>query len=133
LTPQRCFFNKTAFSHILIRRRWPRVARSARASFSCAVFPCALSKRHHHVPGPLSAWAAIRHAYEHTDRAVEDICAIHGISSGTLRDRMRRYWSGGEWRYGWGGPGFYRGRYNGGTFGPCWTNTPIGQIWNCGM
>src|SRR3954447_17769030 len=26
-----------------------------------------------------------------------------------------RYWSGGEWRYGWGGPGFYRGRWNGGT------------------
>jgi hypothetical protein len=44
-----------------------------------------------------------------------------------------RYWSGGEWRYGWGGPGFYRGRWNGGTFGPCWTRTPIGPIWNCGM
>ena len=36
-----------------------------------------------------------------------------------------------EWHYlGW--PGFYRGRYNGGTFGPCWTWTPIGPIWNCG-
>lgn len=45
----------------------------------------------------------------------------------------RRYWSGGEWRYGWGGPGFYRGRWNGGTFGPCWTRTPIGPVWNCGM
>jgi hypothetical protein len=44
-----------------------------------------------------------------------------------------RYWSGGEFRYGWGGPGFYRGRWNGGSFGPCWTSTPIGQIWNCGM
>jgi hypothetical protein len=31
-----------------------------------------------------------------------------------------------------GRPGFYRGRYNGGTFGPCWTRTPIGPIWNCG-
>jgi hypothetical protein len=47
--------------------------------------------------------------------------------------RDRRYWSGGEWRYGWGGPGFYRGRYNGGGFGPCWTQTPIGPMWNCGM
>ena len=43
-----------------------------------------------------------------------------------------RYWSGGEWRYGWGGPGFYRGRWNAGGFGPCWTNTPIGPMWNCG-
>lgn len=46
--------------------------------------------------------------------------------------RNRRYWSGGEWRYGWGGPGFYRGRWNGGGFGPCWTQTPIGPMWNCG-
>jgi hypothetical protein len=28
-------------------------------------------------------------------------------------------------------PGFYRGRWNGGGFGPCWTRTPIGMIWNC--
>ena len=31
-----------------------------------------------------------------------------------------------------GRPGFYGGRYNGGSFGPCWTRTPIGPIWNCG-
>jgi hypothetical protein len=37
----------------------------------------------------------------------------------------------GEWHY-FGRPGFYRGRYNGGTFGPCWTWTPIGPMWNCG-
>ena len=47
--------------------------------------------------------------------------------------RNRRFWSSGDWRYGWGGPGFYRGRWNGGSFGPCWTQTPIGPIWNCGM
>jgi transposase-like protein len=40
------------------------------------------------------AWAQIRHDYEHTDRPVEEICAEHGISSGTLRDRMRRW----HWR-----------------------------------
>ena len=40
------------------------------------------------------------------------------------------YW--GRTLYGAGGPGFYRGRYNGGTFGPCWTRTPIGPMWNCG-
>ena len=32
--------------------------------------------------------------------------------------------------YGW--PGFYRGRWNGGGFGPCYTKTPIGPVWNCG-
>jgi hypothetical protein len=45
-----------------------------------------------------------------------------------------------EWRrdfgrrpaYWYGGPGFYRGRWNNGGFGPCWTQTPIGNHWNCG-
>jgi hypothetical protein len=34
------------------------------------------------------------------------------------------------WWYGY--PQFYRGRWNGGGFGPCWTQTPIGNVWNCG-
>jgi hypothetical protein len=34
--------------------------------------------------------------------------------------------------YWYGGPRFYRGRWNGGGFGPCWTQTPIGNVWNCG-
>jgi hypothetical protein len=38
--------------------------------------------------------------------------------------RHPTYW------YGW--PGWYRGRWNGGGFGPCWTQTPIGNMWNCG-
>lgn len=33
----------------------------------------------------------------------------------------------GEWRY-FGRPGFGGGRDNGGSFGPCWTRTPIGPI-----
>jgi hypothetical protein len=37
------------------------------------------------------AWTQIRHDYEHTDRPIGDICDEHGISSGTLRDRMRRW------------------------------------------
>ena len=37
------------------------------------------------------SWTQIRNDYEHTDRPVDDICAEHGISSGTLRDRMRRW------------------------------------------
>jgi transposase-like protein len=36
-------------------------------------------------------WTQIRHDYEHSDRPVEDICAEHGLSSGTLRNRVRRW------------------------------------------
>jgi hypothetical protein len=36
--------------------------------------------------------------------------------------------------YYWSGrPGIYRGHLNDGTFGPCWTQTPIGPVWNCGQ
>jgi len=48
------------------------------------------------------------------------------------RPEMRFYSWDGRAYYGWGGPGFYRGQYNGGSMGPCWTSTPIGMIWNCG-
>jgi hypothetical protein len=41
-----------------------------------------------------------------------------------VRARRPTFW--------YGGPGFYRGRWNGGGFGPCWTPTPIGPHWNCG-
>jgi hypothetical protein len=46
-------------------------------------------------------------------------------------DYTPSYWYGGSWYY-FGNPGFYHGRYNGGSFGPCWTSTPIGLMWNCG-
>jgi len=36
-------------------------------------------------------WARIRYDYESTTRPIEDICAEHGVSSGTLRDRVRRW------------------------------------------
>ena len=41
-----------------------------------------------------------------------------------LRARTHEYW--------YGYPGFYKGRWNGGGFGPCWSQTPIGNVWNCG-
>ena len=47
--------------------------------------------------------------------------------------RYRFPYSYGRLQYGWGEPGYYRGRWNGGSFGPCWTQTPIGMIWNCGQ
>jgi hypothetical protein len=43
----------------------------------------------------------------------------------------RYYLYNGEWHY-FGRPGFFRGQYNGGSFGPCWTRTPVGLVWNCG-
>ncbi len=46
-------------------------------------------------------------------------------------DYTPSYWYGGG-RYYFGNPGFLHGRYNGGSFGPCWTSTPIGLMWNCG-
>ena len=71
---------------------------------------------------------------------------VYGFLPGyprTERERRRdRYYATGgnpryiDWwgepRYGWGRPGFYGGQYNGGSFGPCWTSTPIGLQWNCG-
>ena len=49
------------------------------------------------------------------------------------RERARHYYRVfGPQYYGPAWPGFYRGRWNGGGFGPCWTQTPIGPMWNCG-
>jgi hypothetical protein len=48
------------------------------------------------------------------------------------RDRARRYYASGPHWYGPAVPGFYRGRWNGGGFGPCYTLTPIGYQWTCG-
>ena len=47
-------------------------------------------------------------------------------------DFSPQYWYGGDWHY-FGRPGFHGGgRYNGGSYGPCWSWTPIGRAWNCG-
>jgi hypothetical protein len=49
------------------------------------------------------------------------------------RERLEHYYRVyGRQYYGPAWPGFYRGRWNGGGFGPCWTQTPIGPMWNCG-
>lgn len=51
------------------------------------------------------------------------------------RSRRAYYRAGGVPIYYWKDPDprFYRGRWNGGSFGPCWTSTPIGYMWNCGQ
>ena len=58
-----------------------------------------------------------------------DSVPVYG-ARGSIRgtpDYTPSYWYNGE-RYYFGEPGFFRGRYNGGSFGPCWTRTPIGPI-----
>ena len=47
-------------------------------------------------------------------------------------ERDAHYWASGPHYYGPAYPRFYRGRWNGGGFGPCYTQTPIGPMWNCG-
>lgn len=42
-----------------------------------------------------------------------------------------RYWYAGSLYY-FGRPQWYAGRWNGGSFGPCWTASPIGMQWTCG-
>ena len=49
------------------------------------------------------------------------------------RERAEHYWQSGPHYYGPAWPRFYRGRWNGGGFGPCYTYTPIGYMWNCGQ
>jgi hypothetical protein len=43
--------------------------------------------------------------------------------------RVRGY---GYFYYWPGRPRIYQGHVTDGAFGPCWTQTPIGPIWNCG-
>jgi hypothetical protein len=63
--------------------------------------------------------------------------AVSRLARGNRRpwyiDPVPRYYGyDGDWHY-FGRPGFDGGgHYNGGTFGPCYTRTPIGPIWNCG-
>jgi hypothetical protein len=46
------------------------------------------------------------------------------------RARSRRAYYG---YYYWPGrPRIYHGHVTDGAFGPCWTQTPIGPVWNCG-
>src|ERR1019366_1476964 len=49
------------------------------------------------------------------------------------RERAEHYWASGPHYYGPAWPRFYRGRWNGGGFGPRYTQTPIGYMWNCGQ
>ena len=47
-------------------------------------------------------------------------------------ERAVHYWRSGPHYYGPAWPRYYRGRWNGGGFGPCYVYTPIGYMWTCG-
>src|SRR4051794_10300921 len=69
----------------------------------------------------------------------QPIYAQRGVSRKSPRDKRPWYIDptpqylgyDGDWHY-FGWPGFYRGHFNGGSFGPCWTRTPVGPVWTCG-
>jgi len=79
---------------------------------------------------PAGATAAGAHGKRHPDRGWHGYGFLPGyqppeiVEWERMRSRPPTYW--------YGGPHFYKGRWNGGGFGPCWTATPIGPHWNCG-
>lgn len=60
------------------------------------------------------------------------IPVAHGYGQRFTGSRYPRFWYYDQAYYGYGSPRYYRGRWNGGSFGPCYTQTPIGPVWNCG-
>jgi hypothetical protein len=84
------------------------------------------------------AMAATAHKPPHKHRYNNGSVPGYGFLPGVRtprqieRDRARRYYASGPHWYGPAIPGFYRGRWNGGGFGPCYTLTPIGYQWTCG-
>lgn len=85
-----------------------------------------------------TAMAATRHKPPHKRHTTNHSVPGYGFLPGVRtpqqieRERARRYYASGPHFYGPAIPGFYRGRWNGGGFGPCYTQTPIGYQWNCG-
>jgi hypothetical protein len=75
---------------------------------------------------PAIASAAPAHGKRHAGRHWHGYGFLPGYRPPVQREQAR------DQGYWFGGPGFYRGRWNGGGFGPCWKSTPIGLSWICG-
>jgi hypothetical protein len=103
-----------------------KIYAGSRKSFAVAVFVSAVVA----CLLPSTASAGSTHGKRLLNRPLHDFGFLPGYEPPEViaweRARARRptFW--------YGGPGFYRGRWNGGGFGPCWTSTPIGPHWNCG-
>lgn len=111
----------------------PRATASAGSASTPAVKTAAKSRRTAVTVRPRGRGYGFLPGYEPPDRPN----VFRGSSSSWIARPYgpgRRYLtpSGWQWVYGWGGARYYQGRWNGGGFGPCWTDTPIGPVWNCG-
>ena len=77
------------------------------------------------------------HGYGYLPGYRPSLAEINGLPVLGPDPRPKREYRYFDWygraQYGWGRPGFYRGTYNGGSFGPCWTYTPIGMMPTCGQ
>ena len=74
------------------------------------------------------------HKKQHTSRHWHGYGFLPGYRPPAViaHERAERYWASGPHWYGPAWPRFYRGRWNGGGFGPCYQSTPIGYVWTCG-
>jgi hypothetical protein len=88
---------------------------------------------------PVSAFAADGHAKRHVWHGYGFLPGYHQPPDPRVVhygpqyyfDGGPRYFDGNGWYY-FGRPGYLNGRWNGGSYGPCWSHTPIGLMWNCG-
>lgn len=105
--------------------RWIVLAAAASLALSAPTFAGATTAKKH---------VAHKHAKHRVSRHWHGYGFLPGYRPPEVieREREARYWQSGPHWYGPAWPGFYRGRWNGGGFGPCWTQTPIGPMWNCG-
>jgi len=85
---------------------------------------------------PAAAAPKKHHVKHHVTRHWRGYGFLPGVRPPEVIERERwehydrlygRHYYGPAW------PRFYRGRWNGGGFGPCYTQTPIGYMWNCGQ
>lgn len=109
-------------------------SRTTSAVTLCAVLLCAL------VLAPSLTVAAqdpstdLRAAKHSTRRHARQIWHGYGFLPG-YRTPDRIAWDNARARgpqIWYGPPRWYHGQWNHGGFGPCYTETPIGEIWNCG-
>jgi hypothetical protein len=80
------------------------------------------------------SWATLGAASSRVKRGAAPSVPGYGYLPGvrTSAQIARNYWRRHAPSFWYGYPAYYRGRWNGGGFGPCWTRTPIGPVWNCG-
>ena len=85
-----------------------------------------------------AAFAAPAHKKKRVDRHWHGYGFLPGYRSPERIEWERRharvpYFGYGYYYYYWPGrPRIYRGHVTDTGIGPCWTQTPIGPIWNCG-